>query len=101
MNRARIPKQKFRYAPIGRRLPEDRREYGWRPQQATRSTTEMEDNDPDIRLEGLRKTTKNLSQDNWSPDGDLNPGPPKYDAGVLTTRLRRSVGTYTCISIDL
>jgi hypothetical protein len=36
-------------------------------------------NYPDIRLGGLRKITKN------------NPGPRKYEAGVLTTRLRRSV----------
>jgi hypothetical protein len=28
---------------------------------------------------------KNLSQDNQSPDRDLNPGPPKYKARVLTT----------------
>jgi hypothetical protein len=30
-------------------------------------------------LEGLRKTTKNLSQDSRSPDRDLNPRPPEYD----------------------
>jgi hypothetical protein len=30
-----------------------------------------------IRLEGLRETTNNLSQDSWSPSPDLNPGPPK------------------------
>jgi hypothetical protein len=29
---------------------------------------------------------KNLSQDTWSPNRDLNPGPSKYEAGVLTTR---------------
>jgi hypothetical protein len=37
---------------------------------------------PGIRLEGLRKTTKNLSQDSRYPGGDFNPGPP--EAGVLT-----------------
>jgi hypothetical protein len=39
-----------------------------------------------ICLEGLRKTTKNLSQDSRSPGRDLDPGPPEYEAGVLTTR---------------
>jgi hypothetical protein len=38
-------------------------------------------------LEGLRKTTKYLSQDSQSLDRDLNPGPPTYEAG-LTTILR-------------
>jgi hypothetical protein len=38
---------------------------------------------PGICLEGLRKTTKNLTQDNRSPGRDLNPGPPEYEAGVL------------------
>jgi hypothetical protein len=44
-----------------------------------------------ICLEGLRRTTRNLSQDNRSPDWDLNRGPPIHKAGVLTTRPRRSV----------
>jgi hypothetical protein len=34
---------------------------------------------------------KNLSQDIRSSCRDLNPGPPEYEVGVLTTRLRRSV----------
>jgi hypothetical protein len=38
---------------------------------------------PGICLEGLRKTTKNLSQDNRSPGRDLNPGPPEYE-GVFS-----------------
>jgi hypothetical protein len=42
---------------------------------------------PGIRLEGLRKTTESLSLDNRSLHQELNPGPPKYEAGVLTTRL--------------
>jgi hypothetical protein len=41
-----------------------------------------------IRLEGLRKIIKTLSQDNRYPGQDLN---PKIEAGVLTTRPRRSV----------
>jgi hypothetical protein len=41
-----------------------------------------------IRMEGLWKTTKNLRQDSWSPSRDLNPGPPEYEAGLLTTRQR-------------
>jgi hypothetical protein len=46
---------------------------------------------PSICLEGPRKTVQNLSQDSWSPGRDLNPRPPEYEAGVLTTRLRRWV----------
>jgi hypothetical protein len=37
-------------------------------------------------LQGLRKTTKKLSQNSWSPDRNPNPAPPKYEAGVKTTR---------------
>jgi hypothetical protein len=37
-----------------------------------------------IFLEGLRKTTKHLSQDSGPPCRDLNPDPPEYEAGVLT-----------------
>jgi hypothetical protein len=48
-------------------------------------------NCPGIRLEGLRKTAKNLSQDSQSSSWYLNPGPPEYKAGVLTIRSRRSV----------
>jgi hypothetical protein len=36
---------------------------------------------PGISLEGLRKTTENLSQDNLSPGRDLNSGPLEYEAG--------------------
>jgi hypothetical protein len=32
-----------------------------------------------ICLQGLSKTTKNLSQDSCSPGRDLNPGPPEYE----------------------
>jgi hypothetical protein len=45
---------------------------------------------PSICLEGLRKTTKNLSQDSRPPGRDLNPAPPEYESGVLDTRPRRS-----------
>jgi hypothetical protein len=48
---------------------------------------------PGICLEGLRKTTKNLSQDSRSP--------PEYEAGELTTQLQRSVLTiYKVYSLD-
>jgi hypothetical protein len=42
---------------------------------------------PRICLEGLRKTTKSC-QDSQSLDQDLNLGPPKYEAEVLTTQPR-------------
>jgi hypothetical protein len=42
---------------------------------------------PDICIEGLRKPTKNISQDSRSSGRDLKPGPPENKAGVLTTRL--------------
>jgi hypothetical protein len=41
--------------------------------------------------EGLREITKNLSRDSRSPDRDLKPRLPEYEAGVLTTQPRRSV----------
>jgi hypothetical protein len=40
---------------------------------------------PGICLEGLRKTTKILSQDSRHPGRDLNQGSPEEEAGVLTT----------------
>jgi hypothetical protein len=46
---------------------------------------------PGICLEGLRKTTKDLSQDSRSPGQHLNLG---FKAGVLTTQQRRSVFDY-------
>jgi hypothetical protein len=46
---------------------------------------------PRIWLDRTRKTIKNLSQDSRSPGRDLNPGPPEYEAGVLTTRSQCSV----------
>jgi hypothetical protein len=32
------------------------------------------------------ENTKNISQNNRPPSGDLNPGPTEYETGVLTTR---------------
>jgi hypothetical protein len=43
---------------------------------------------PAICLEGLRKTTKKLSQDWQFPGWDLNPGPPEHETGALTARPR-------------
>jgi hypothetical protein len=45
---------------------------------------------PGIRVEGLTKAMKNLSQYSRSLGRDLNPGPSKHKAGVLTTRSPRS-----------
>jgi hypothetical protein len=36
------------------------------------------------------ENNEQLSQDSLSPGRDLNPGPPQYDAGVLTSRPRRT-----------
>jgi hypothetical protein len=49
-----------------------------------------------ISLEGLRKTTKSLSQDSRSPGPYLKPGPPRYEAGVLTARPGRSIRKHSC-----
>jgi hypothetical protein len=46
---------------------------------------------PGIFLDGLRKTSKTLSQDSRSLGRNLDPGPPEYEAGVLTTRQQGSV----------
>jgi hypothetical protein len=40
---------------------------------------------PVMRLMRLRKAMENLSQDSRSPGQDLNPKPPEYEAGLLTT----------------
>jgi hypothetical protein len=48
------------------------------------------------------KITRILSKDNWSQGRDLNPAPPEYDAGVLTTPSRhvvRCVRKRTCIKM--
>jgi hypothetical protein len=44
-----------------------------------------------ICLEGLRETTKNLSQDSRSPGRDSNSGPPEYKARALTSGQSHSV----------
>jgi hypothetical protein len=36
----------------------------------------------EVRLDGLRKTTKTSSQNRWSPDREMKPNPPEYGAGV-------------------
>jgi hypothetical protein len=36
---------------------------------------------PDIRFDGLSKTTKNLNQDSRYSVPDLNPRPPRHEAG--------------------
>jgi len=41
---------------------------------------------PGIRLEGLRKTTKTSIRIAGRRGRDSNPGPPEYEAGVLTTK---------------
>jgi hypothetical protein len=41
---------------------------------------------PSIFLAGLTETTKNVSEDSWPLDRDLNLGPPKYKAKVLATQ---------------
>jgi hypothetical protein len=46
-----------------------------------------------ICSEGLREFTETISQDSRSPGRDLNLGPPKYKAGMRTTRPRRPVNT--------
>jgi hypothetical protein len=38
-----------------------------------------------ICLQGLRKTTKNLSQDSQSPGQELDPKAPEYEARQLTS----------------
>jgi hypothetical protein len=46
---------------------------------------------PGICLEGLRKTTEDLSKYIWSLGQDFNPGPPEYEAGELTAQPQCSV----------
>jgi hypothetical protein len=53
-----------------------------------------------IRLKGLSKSTKNLSQDTRSPGRDGNPEPLEYKARMLTTRPRRLVGTYRILKME-
>jgi hypothetical protein len=56
---------------------------------------------PCINLEGLRKTIKSLNQENRFPSRDLSPGPPEYEAGVLTTRPLHSITLLTIFPIKL
>jgi hypothetical protein len=54
---------------------------------------------PDICPEELRKAKQNLSQDSRFSGRDLNPIPPDYDAGELTTRLRRTAVTMSIMTL--
>jgi hypothetical protein len=42
-----------------------------------------------ILLEGLKKTTEDLSQDNWPSGRNLSSGPPEIASRVLITLSRR------------
>jgi hypothetical protein len=54
-----------------------------------------------IRLEELRTATKFLNQDSRSPGRDLNPRPPEYESGALTTRPRRLCYGYIYICANM
>jgi hypothetical protein len=41
--------------------------------------------EPNICLQGLRKAMQNHNQDTWPLIQELNLGPPKCEAGMLTT----------------
>jgi hypothetical protein len=51
-------------------------------------TCKEEEEDPSTCLEGLKNTTKELSQYSWSLGQYFNPGPPEYEAGVLIIQPR-------------
>jgi hypothetical protein len=55
---------------------------------------------PGIRLEGLRKTTKSLSQDSRSLGQDLNPVPHEYEVGPFLYRLLLYICTSPTHAID-
>jgi hypothetical protein len=42
---------------------------------------------------GNEGSQENLGQDSGSPGLDLKPGPPEYETGVLTSRLRSSISS--------
>jgi hypothetical protein len=50
--------------------------------------------------EGLRKTTKNLSQDSRSPGPDLNPGTPEYEGVNHSTTVLGSCYAICFLSTD-
>jgi hypothetical protein len=56
---------------------------------------------PGICLERLRKTTKHVSHNSRSPDRDLNPEPPEYEVGKLTTQPQRSVHGHMRIQVQI
>jgi hypothetical protein len=49
---------------------------------------------PGIYLEGLKKYTKILNQDERPLDRHVNPGLPQYEAGMLNTRPSRLVAAH-------
>jgi len=49
---------------------------------------------PGVHLEGLRKTTKQLSQGSWAPGRNSKTGCLECEAGGLTTQLRCSIQEY-------
>jgi hypothetical protein len=51
----------------------------------------MCDNSPGICLAWMRKNRLNLIHDSWSPGRDLNPEPPEYGTGAITSPPRRWV----------
>jgi len=51
---------------------------------------------PRTSLMRLKKTTKNIGWDSQSLGQDINLGPPKYKAGVVTTQLWHSVHPSYC-----
>jgi hypothetical protein len=50
---------------------------------------------PGIRQEGLRRNTKNVSQDTDILGRDLNQGHPEYERRVPASRPQRSARNYT------
>jgi hypothetical protein len=50
--------------------------------------------DNKVLSQNLPGQTEESSLDNRSPGRHLNPGPPEYEAGLLTTRQQRSMGKY-------
>jgi hypothetical protein len=51
---------------------------------------------PGVCMERMREITKNLSQDSRSPGEDLNPGPHKYEKGVVTVQTQCSKNSEEC-----
>jgi hypothetical protein len=52
-----------------------------------------------VCLEGLRKITKDNSQDSWPPGQEMNLGSP-HEAGVVTTQLSCFMLIMSSLSLD-